>query len=161
MSDRPIHVLFLCLGNICRSPLAEGQFRAFVDAAGTAHRFVIDSAGTSGYHKGSLPDRGSIAVAKKHGLDITDQRSRPLQEVDFERFDFIVAMDRRNLSAIAPRMSKERGFLLREFDDQATGSLDVPDPYGGGANGFDEVYAIIDRSVPALAEYLERTGPRP
>ncbi len=161
MSPSPVRVLFVCLGNICRSPLAEGQFRAHVERAGLSHRFVIDSAGTSGYHAGELPDPGSISVARQHGIDIGEQRSRALRDDDVTAFDFVVCMDRKNLRAVSGSMPKERAFVIREFDPEATGSLDVPDPWGGGANGFVDVYKMLDRCLEPLAEYMLQTGPVP
>ena len=159
MSDRPIRVLFLCLGNICRSPLAEGVFRARVAERDLAERFEIDSAGTSAYHAGEPPDRGSVRVAAERGIDIAAQRSRPLVEEDFETFDFIVAMDRRNLSRVEAYMADERAFLAREFDPEATGSLDVPDPWGGGLNGFETVFDMLDRSVEGMVAHMLHHGP--
>ena len=129
--SRPIRVLFLCLGNICRSPLAEGIFRDHVTNAGCEREFVIDSAGTSSYHAGEPPDPGSVRVAQAHGLDIRAQRSRGLLEDDLDTFDFIIPMDRRNRSRLEGSMPAERIPLVREFDPDATNGFDVPDPYGG------------------------------
>ena len=157
MNDgRPLKVLFLCLGNICRSPLAEGVFVAHAEAG----RFVADSAGTSAYHRGSPPDPGSIKVAARHGLDIQHQRSRPLTRDDFGAFDFIIPMDRsnqRNLLALG-ELEPHRCPLLREFDPEALHDFDVPDPYGGGIGGFQTVYDMLTRSMEGLIAHMEHHG---
>lgn len=160
MSQRPIRVLFLCLGNICRSPLAEGVFRARVEERGLAARFEIDSAGTSSYHAGEPPDRGSVEVARANGIDISAQRSRPLLPEDLARFDFVVAMDHRNLARVRDALPTERAFLAREFDPEATGSFDVPDPWGGARGGFEEVFGILDRCVDGMLAHILHHGPR-
>jgi len=161
MTDQPISVLFVCLGNICRSPLAEGIFRDHVARAGWADRFVVDSAGTSAYHAGELPDVGSIKVAKARGLDITAQRSRVLTRDDLKRFDFIVAMDRSNHRNILKlgQLSDDRLVLARQFEPGAS-VLDVPDPYGGGINGFELVYDMLEASCPGMSGHFLSVGPR-
>ena len=161
MPPRPIRVLFLCLGNICRSPLAEGLFRAHVAAEPRLALCEIDSAGISAAHRGEPPDPRSIAVAKAHGLDICAQRSRPLEPGDLERFDFIVAMDRRNrrdAAALGP-FPEERLLLMRHFDPESA-EHDVPDPWYEGPGGFDEVYAMLHRAMAPLAEHILGVGPR-
>lgn len=157
---QPISVLFLCLGNICRSPLAEGLFRHHAERAGVLDQLTIDSAGTSAYHAGDPPDPGSIRVALHNDIDIADQRSRPLVPADFEQFDFVICMDRKNLRSVAQHMPSERGFLIREFDDKATRGLDVPDPYGQRHSGFEKVFEMLDRCMPTLLEYVLDKGPR-
>ncbi|MCB9507269.1 MAG: low molecular weight phosphotyrosine protein phosphatase [Myxococcales bacterium] len=152
-----IRVLFLCLGNICRSPLAEAAFRAHVEARGHTDRFVIDSAATSGHHAGEPPNPGSIRVARAHGLDISAQRSRKLVAADLRQFDFIVPMDRSNQRALIDLPAHRRP-LVREFDPECLGTLDVPDPWGGGPEGFEEVWAILVRSVPGLLEHIQHNG---
>lgn len=155
---RPLRVLFLCLGNICRSPLAEGVFRAHPAAA----RFEIDSAGTSGYHQGEAPDPGSVKVAAQHGLDLSAQRSRPLRQRDLAHYDFIIPMDRsnqRNLRKLG-EVPDERCPLIREFDADALHEFDVPDPYGGGIGGFEAVYQMLLRSMDGLVAHMEHHGPR-
>jgi len=154
----PIRVLFVCLGNICRSPLAEGVFRAVVAARGAEDEFVIDSAGTSGYHAGEPPDPGSVRIAREHGLDISRQRSRRLVDADFQRFDFIIPMDRSNRSRLVGGLPDERIPLIREFDCEALNNFDVPDPWGGGANGFSDVYEMLARSVDGLLEHMRHHG---
>lgn len=158
--SRPIRVLFLCLGNICRSPLAEGVFAELIRSNREEASFVVDSAGTSAYHVGEPPDPGSVRIAKANGIDISHQRSRALTRHDLEQFDFIIPMDRSNRSALAGKLPDERIARLREFDSEATGSLDVPDPWGGGTNGFADVFAIVDRAMPLLLEHMKHHGPR-
>jgi protein-tyrosine phosphatase len=157
----PTSVLFVCLGNICRSPLAHGLFEAHLATCGRADAFAVDSAGTSGYHAGEAPDPGSIREAARHGLDITGQRSRPLVARDFDRFDFIIAMDTSNLRAIRRmgNLPPERLFRILEFDSEAL-SFDVPDPWGGGEGGFRDVYAMLERSMAPLLAHIDHHGPR-
>ncbi len=156
--SRPIRVLFLCLGNICRSPLAEGVFAEFIAQNGRSHEFEIDSAGTSAYHAGEPPDPGSVRIARAHGIDISHQRSRALTDGDFADFDFIIPMDRSNRGKLAGRLPDERIPRVREFDPEATQSLDVPDPWGGGANGFSDVYTMLARSMPSLTDHMRHHG---
>ncbi|MBZ9989889.1 low molecular weight phosphotyrosine protein phosphatase [Mesorhizobium sp. BH1-1-5] len=155
MSAKPMNsVLFVCLGNICRSPLAEGVFRAVL--AGQGKDLAIDSAGTGGWHAGEEPDRRSIAVAAEHGVDISGQRARKLRPDDFSRFDLILGMDRanvRDLKALAPQVARDRIHLYLDF---ATGkAVDVPDPYYDGAEAFASVYRMIREASEALAKRLE------
>jgi len=162
----PLRIIFVCLGNICRSPLAEGVFKAQAAAAGLADHFELASAGTSGYHVGELPDPGSIKVARKHNIDITDQRSQRLTRDDLEHYDLIVAMDRsnrRNIIRMLPGEDVEplrgRLWLMRNFeftDDGSGHDDDVPDPWGGGLRGFDQVYGILDRSCANLLTWVRR-----
>src|SRR6185437_12575899 len=124
----------ICLGNICRSPLAEGVFRALVREAGVEHAFEIDSAGTSDYHEGDMADPRTIEVARLRGIELTS-RSRPVTAEDVERFDYLIVMDASNLhdvQRLAAQVRPEaRIHRLREFDPEAGGDLDVPDPYYG------------------------------
>jgi low molecular weight protein-tyrosine phosphatase len=152
----PASVLFVCLGNICRSPLAEGVFRAVAEARGQGGDVLIDSAGTGGWHAGSAPDPRSISIAARYGIDIAGQKARKICAADFERFNLILGMDRSNvddLRALAPASAQERVHLFLEF---ATGGRrrpdEVPDPYHGGADGFAEVYRMIRDASEALAD---------
>jgi len=157
-------VVFVCLGNICRSPLGEGIFRAKVVEAGLSHRFEIDSAGTSSYHVGEAPDPGSVRVARTHGIDISGQRSRQFIAGDLEEFDYIIAMDPSNYANIQ-RLADQSGttlrgqlWLLRNFEQASDGAgpeTGVPDPWGGGARGFETVYEIVERSCTNLLHYIE------
>jgi Protein-tyrosine-phosphatase len=153
-------VLFVCLGNICRSPLAEGVFRATLADLPHDAAIDVDSAGTGGWHAGEAPDRRSIEVARRFGIDISMQRARQVTANDFERFDLILAMDRSNeatLKARAARNSHGRIHLFMEF---ALGRrVDVPDPYYGGPDGFEAVYHMLREGSAALAN-LVATGER-
>jgi len=151
-------ILFVCLGNICRSPLAEGVFRALARERGVEDLFEIDSAGVSGYHAGSPPDRRSAETARRRGVELTG-RSRQLTAGDLRRFDWVIAMDEENLAAIRALEQRAGGSArvhrLREWDPEPTG-LDVPDPYYGGPRGFDEVHDIVERSCASLLDHLIR-----
>lgn len=149
--DQQIGVLFVCLRNICRSPLAEGLFRRSVQAAGVAERFFIDSSGTSPWHVGQPPDPGSIAVAAKHGIDISMQRARNLREDDGERFHWVVCLDASNKRVVGARIEPKELFLLRDVDPLRSGT-GVPDPYGGSSQAFDECFEIIERCMEPLLE---------
>jgi protein-tyrosine phosphatase len=157
MNSGRVSVLFVCLGNICRSPLAEGVFRALVEEAGLDHRFVIDSAGTSGYHDGDRADSRTVAVAKRRGVRV-DSVSRRVTDADLESFDIVLAMDEDNLARLeqlAGRRSIDAEIrMLREFDPDADGDQAVPDPYYGGPRGFENVHDIIERSCRALLKHL-------
>lgn len=148
-------VLFVCLGNICRSPLAEGLFIHLAKEAGLEERYEVESAGTSAYHVGERPDPRSVEVAARHGVELPS-RARQVREQDFEAFDLIVAMDGQNVRDLLERCPpghRDKVRRLREYDPQ--GGEDVPDPYYGGPGGFDEVYAMVERSCRALLAALE------
>ena len=158
-----IRVLFVCLGNICRSPLAEGVFLHLAEKAGVADRFEVDSAGTGDWHVGERPDPRARAVARQHGVKLPSL-ARQVEPADFDRFDHIVAMDRENLWALE-RMARERSsggsraeiHLLRVDDpdrEEGDDRHDVPDPYYGGPGGFEEVYRMVHRSAEALLARL-------
>lgn len=153
-----MRILFVCLGNICRSPLAEGVFRHHVQAAGLAHRFAIASAGTGGWHVGEPPDPRTCASALERGIDIRHQRARQLQPGDLLRHDLILAMDRSNLRDVKKLDRKAELAhvrLFRDFDPEP-GDGEVPDPYYGGEEGFRLVFEIVDRTSRALLEHLRR-----
>lgn len=148
-------ILFVCLGNICRSPLAEGVFRHKVEAARLSDRFTIDSAGCGGWHTGELPDRRSIAVAARYGLDLSTQRARQITTADFDAFDLILGLDRdnvRHLEGTKPAQSRARVVLYLE---EALGlRKDVPDPYYGSDRDFEAVYRLCDQASEALLNKL-------
>ena len=151
-AQRQIGVLFVCLGNICRSPVAEGVFRQQVEAAGLAGRFLIDSAGTSGQHRGEAPDRRSAAEAARRGLQL-DHRSRRVSAADLRRFDWVLAMDRSNLAKLQQlkgASDRAKIALFRDFDPTAPPDSEVPDPYYGGPGGFAEVHDICARAAAGL-----------
>jgi protein-tyrosine phosphatase len=155
MSAGMTSILFVCLGNICRSPLAEGVMRHTAEAAGVAHRFTLDSAGCGGWHSGEQPDQRSIACAARHGLDISDQRARQVTADDFDAFDLILGMDRdnvRHLERIRPPHSRARiALYLEEALDRAK---DVPDPYYGDARDFEAVFALCETASTELVKGL-------
>lgn len=162
MNDQTVSVLFVCLGNICRSPLAEAVFRKKVEEAGLGHRFRIDSAGTSGYHDGESPDDRTRRVAAHRGVQVRGS-SRRITEEDVRAFDYLVAMDRdnlRNVEALVQRVGPNDGGpqarLLREFDPGADDSLDVPDPYFGGPRGFDDVHDMVERAAEGFLGFLKQ-----
>ncbi len=156
----PIRVLFVCMGNICRSPTAHGVFAALVDAAGLADRIEVDSAGTHGYHIGAPPDPRSQQTALARGVDLAGLRARRFDTNDFIDFDYVVAMDRGNLAdmlALRPDDARARAHLMLEFAPEG-GRDEVPDPYFGDA-GFDRVYDLIDAAARGmLADIRERHG---
>ena len=150
-------VLFVCLGNICRSPLAEGVFRHLVEDAGVVDRFEIDSAGTGAWHVGERPDSRATLVAERHGVRL-DSRARQVTPEDLRHFRYVVAMDRDNLRTLE-RMASELGSdaeirLLLEYDPDADGD-EVPDPYYGGASGFEAVYEMIHRACREMLHGLK------
>jgi protein-tyrosine phosphatase len=155
-----IRVCFVCLGNICRSPTAEGVFRSLVRHANLAAQIEIDSAGTGDYHVGESPDSRAVAAAQRHGYELTG-KARQFQTRDFESFDYVLAMDQDNLRALkqlAPDDSARRKVhLLREFDSSASAGANVPDPYYGGESGFDNVIAICERACTGLLEHIRTT----
>ncbi|TIQ96333.1 low molecular weight protein-tyrosine-phosphatase [Mesorhizobium sp.] len=163
MSAKPIKsILFVCLGNICRSPLAEGVFRAVWAERGEGRDILLDSAATSGWEVGSAPDPRSIAVATRHGIDISAQKARRIALDDLSRFDLILGMDRtnvRDLKALAPQATRDRIHLFLEF---ASGNArDVPDPYYEDQQAFVSVYRMIREASEALAKRLEASGSAP
>lgn len=139
--------------------MAEGVFRQRAAERGLAERFEVDSAGTSGYHVGERPDSRMRRTAAERGLEY-DGRSRQVRQSDIEEFDLIIAMDRQNLRNLHELArgsdGKDKIRLMRDFDPQADGDLDVPDPYYGGQTGFESTYDIIDRSVTSLLDSLSQ-----
>src|SRR5271165_1641153 len=154
-----VRVLFVCLGNICRSPTAEGVMRSLVAQAGLSEKIGLDSAGTGSWHVGSSPDRRARASARARGIELAGS-ARQVGSDDFLDFDVMVAMDRANmreLRALAPGAQKrEKVRLLREFDAQsvAANELEVPDPYYGGGEHFDEVLEIVQAACAGLLQEI-------
>jgi len=157
--DQPYRVLFVCLGNICRSALAEGVLRKRVEEAGLAGRVEIASVGTGDWHVGKPPDRRMCATARARGVEIEGQRARQLRPRDLRDHDLVLAMDRSNLAnarAIAPSQEEAaRVTLFRDFDPEPDGD-EVPDPYYEGQEGFEHVFEIVDRTCRALVAELRR-----
>ncbi|MDZ7600407.1 MAG: low molecular weight protein-tyrosine-phosphatase [Hoeflea sp.] len=150
-----LSVLFVCMGNICRSPLAEGIFRAVLSEAGLGGRVAIDSAGTGSWHQGDAPDPRSVETAARHGIDISAQRARQLAPEDFDRFDLIFAMDRSNEATLKARSPSSRHGRIFLFLDYTLGHrADVPDPYYGGTDGFEDVFQLLREGCTVLASRL-------
>lgn len=152
-----VSLCFVCLGNICRSPTAEGVMRALVRSAGLEDRIAIDSAGTGAWHAGEPADSRSRAAARARGIELTGQ-ARQFVHTDFARFDYVLAMDRGNRRELLrmARGDRERAkvHLLRSFDATAPADAEVPDPYYGGAQGFDQVLDICERACGGLLAHL-------
>lgn len=149
-------ILFVCMGNICRSPTAEGVFRARAEAAGLAEALHIDSAGTHAYHVGHKPDPRSSEFAMKRGIDLSSQRARQVTADDFAKFDHVYAMDEENLAELSFRCPPEHRHKLGLFMQFAkrSGSKVVPDPYYGDGKGFDLVLDYIEDASEGLLEKL-------
>ncbi len=158
---KEISVLFVCMGNICRSPTAQGTFERLIEEAQLAHRIHTDSAGTHAYHVGEPPDTRAREAADKRGIDLRRQRARRVDPADFDYFDYVVAMDRSNLAdllAICPDEHREKLCLLLEFA-QHLSQQDVPDPYYGGAQGFERVLDLVEEGARGLLEDVRRRLP--
>ena len=146
-------ILMVCLGNICRSPLAEGILKSKINT----HKVFVDSAGTGHWHVGQLPDTRSIEVAKKHGIDLTNQRGRQFTQKDFESFDHIFVMDHSNkvnvleLAQNTSEIDKVQLILEEIFPNE---NVDVPDPYYGGDQGFESVYQMLDKACDEIVKRL-------
>lgn len=153
-NNHKINILFVCMGNICRSPTAEGVFRHKVEAAGLSDQFHIDSAGTHAYHVGEPPDRRSQATAREQGYDLSMQQARKVSEFDFHEFDLIIAMDSDNLARLEakqPPNGRAQLSLMLDYSSTARGE-DVPDPYYGGSQGFSHVLNLIEEAAEHLLE---------
>jgi protein-tyrosine phosphatase len=149
-------ICFVCLGNICRSPTAHGVMEHLVARAGLAREIAIDSAGTVAYHVGELPDERSRAAARRRGIGLT-HRARQFTASDFDRFDLVIAMDGqnlRNLQRLAGPRKQPAIVLLRSFDPTAEPDAEVPDPWAGGAEGFEQVLDQCERACAGLLDHL-------
>ena len=159
-SSDKIRVLFVCLGNICRSPLADGLFRRLVAERGLDDRIEVDSAGTGAWHVGELPDGRMRETARRHGLSLDDIRARRFSADDFEDYDHIFVMDRNNLRDVRALDPASRYGakvqLFRDFDPTPEDGQ-VPDPYYGGDQGFENVYAMVERTAHRLLDHLVET----
>jgi protein-tyrosine phosphatase len=156
MSDnqKEIAVLFVCMGNICRSPTAEGVFRHHVMAAGHANRLRIDSAGTHAYHVGEPPDRRAVAAAERRGISLQDIRARRVSDEDFERFDHIIAMDEDNAARLREQSPQHQSKVRLFLEYSSGGEREVPDPYYGGAAGFERVLDLVEDASRGLLKTL-------
>jgi protein-tyrosine phosphatase len=158
-----VKVLFVCLGNICRSPMAEGIFQHLVEERGLQSQISSDSAGTSGFHAGEEADERMRSTATEHGISLT-HRSRKLVIEDYAGFNYIISMDDPNLDIILAFQKKAtqagvhatpKILMMRSFDPEAGEDTDVPDPYYGGMNGFEDVYQILVRASENFLDFLE------
>ncbi len=149
-------ILFICMGNICRSPTAEGVFRKLIADRGVAHLFEVDSAGTHAYHIGNPPDRRSIDAAKRRGIDLTTLRARKVEPADFQRFHLLLAMDEENLALLHGMAAPEEQGRVKLYLEYArrNSRREVPDPYYGGANGFEDVLDLVEDAAEGLLESL-------
>jgi len=155
---RKISVVFVCMGNICRSPTAEAVFRHYVENAGMSGLILIDSAGTHNYHVGDPPDSRALHSAQQRGYDMSKLRGRQVGEDDFRRFDYVLAMDRANLAilqSITPRNSDTRARLFLEYARHHA-EREVPDPYYGGADGFERVLDMVEDAAQGLLEEIRQ-----
>lgn len=152
-----VSILFVCLGNICRSPTAQAVFEAYVADSPLASRISVDSAGTAAYHIGKAPDPRSRAAARQRGYHLDQLRARQVTVEDFQRFDYILAMDTdnlRQLKTLAPQQSRAKVGLFLEFAD-ATDRQEVPDPYFGAEDGFETVLDLCEQASQGLLAHLQ------
>ena len=155
----PVQILFVCLGNICRSPLAEGIFLYHADLRSLQDMFGVDSCGTGDWHTGEKPDRRERQIARKHGVYLPSIARQLDADSDFQRFDFFLAMDRANRADLLKLgANPERVHLMRNFDPASSNlpeeDLDVPDPYYGGDEGFEQVYTMLVAACKGLIDTL-------
>ncbi len=154
--SEPLRLLIVCLGNICRSPLAEGLLRLRLDEARLGHRVELDSAGTGGWHAGQPPDRRTIGNAARHGVDLRDLRARQLRSADYHHFDWLLCADASNLADVrerAPAGASARSALLLEWAGVGQGA-EIPDPYTGGPEAFEHVWTLVDDAARRIARRL-------
>jgi protein-tyrosine phosphatase len=160
MSTKPLHILFVCMGNICRSPTAEGVFRAKIAQAGLQEKVKIDSAGTHNYHPGSPPDERSQEHALARGYDLSRLRARQISEADYEKFDLILAMDWDNLALLQADCPPEHAHKLQLFMSYADPGLAlgevVPDPYHSGEASFEQVLDLAESASAGLINKIQR-----
>ncbi len=150
-------ILFVCMGNICRSPTAEGVFRHHVEAAGLSEQILVESAGTHAYHVGHPPDKRAAAAAERRGISLGDIRARRVSDEDFERFDYILAMDDDNVARLIEQSPPEHHAKVRLFlEFSSLSQREVPDPYYGGVTGFERVLDLVEDASRGLLETLSK-----
>ena len=153
-----VKILFVCMGNICRSPTAQGVFAKLVADTNLSGTVLVDSAGTHAYHVGEAPDSRASAAAQRRGVDLTGQKARRVEEADFEVFDYVLAMDRSNyedLASLCLPEHRSKLYLFAEFAPDL-GTQDIPDPYYGGATGFERVLDLIEAAASGLLASIRR-----
>tara|TARA_B100001057_G_C22830918_1_gene943366 strand:+ start:352 stop:831 length:480 start_codon:yes stop_codon:yes gene_type:complete len=156
--NKKISILFVCMGNICRSPTAEGVFRSIVDQSDLDKEFEVDSAGTHAYHIGEPPDDRTISAAKNRGVYINNLKARLIDDSDFEKFDYIIAMDKTNLLFLKEKSSVKYHTKMHLFLNfsKGEGELEVPDPYYGNADGFEHVLDLVEEASEGLLKEISR-----
>ncbi len=156
--DEIVGVSFVCLGNICRSPLAQGVFQDLVNREKLDHKIIISSAGTSSWHIGDPPDQRMFQTAQSKGVQLKS-RAQQFQRKDFDQFNLVLAMDQSNLAKLkeiaSDALPEGKLLLFRSFDPESDVDLDVPDPYYGGSQGFETVYQMVERTCPPLLDYIK------
>ena len=146
----------VCMGNICRSPTAEGVFRHFVEEAGLTDKVIVDSAGTHAYHIGKPADARASAAAARRGYSLAEIRARKVDEEDFEQFDYVIAMDRDNLAILTDQSDAQHHHKISLFLEHTAGhENEVPDPYYGGSSGFERVLDLVEEASRGLLETLQ------
>ena len=158
MNQAEFKILFVCMGNICRSPTAEGVFRKKLSDQGLLHKVQIDSAGTHNYHPQSPPDARSQAHALKRGYDLSELRARAVRDRDFEEFDLLLTMDWDNRALLEERCPPEHQHKVRGFAEflQTTQASVIPDPYYGGEQGFEQVLDLIEEASDGLLKFVSQ-----
>lgn len=155
-----VRVLFVCMGNICRSPTAQGVFERWVERTGLQRHIEIDSAGTHAYHVGEAPDRRSQAAAKNRGFDLSQQRARRINAQDFQYYDYVLAMDTDNyaeLLNVCPAAQQNKIALFLDYADKnQTNEKNVPDPYYGGNQGFENVLDLVELAAQGLLSHIQK-----
>jgi protein-tyrosine phosphatase len=160
VEGKAVSILFVCMGNICRSPTAQGVFARLVEEAGLTDQIGIDSAGTLSYHVGKPPDSRAQNAAKERGYDLSDFRARLVETKDCERFDYILVMDETNMldvRSVVPKSCWHKLHLFLDFDSTGRKGREVPDPYSGGANDFERVLDLVERAAAGLLEQVRKT----
>ena len=154
-----VRVLFVCMGNICRSPTAQGVFESLLEKEGLVSEVDVDSAGTHGYHVGKAPDHRATSAASRRGVDLSQQHARKVRPSDFERFDYVLVMDNDNYSlmeAVCPTGHQEKLELFLNYAGHL-GVSEVPDPYYGGGNGFEQVLDLVEAASEGLLNHIKQT----